>query len=137
MSFTIPNASEVLLLKYLLNHTDPGNTLVRLYKNDITPGTADTISTYTESSAAGYTLITLTGLNFTFSTLNGTSQAVYASQTFSFTTSENIYGYYLTNVDTGGPQALLAAERFSGAPVLIPSLGGQISVTPNIKLKFS
>lgn len=131
MSFTTVDTGEVLLLKYMLNHTAADNCRLHLFTNDYTPQTNDVIGNYTECSVSGYTSIPLTGSQFTVSTSSGTSAAVYARQTFSLTTSTNAYGYYITN---NGSAILIWAERFTGAPFQIPTGGGTIGLDPDIRL---
>lgn len=131
ISFTTVDQGEVLLLKYMLNHTATDNCRLHLFTNDYSPLTDDTLSLYTEVSASGYTSISLTGSQFTVSTSSGTSSAVYARQTFSLTTSVNAYGYYITN---NGSSILIWAERFTGAPFQIPTGGGTIGLDPDIRL---
>jgi hypothetical protein len=96
----------------MLNHTAATNVELRLYTNDISPAVGDTVSTYTESSAGGYTGITLTGSLWTVATTTTTSVANYAQQTFSYTTSESVYGYFVTS---NGKAQVLWSERFSGS----------------------
>jgi hypothetical protein len=122
----ITNASEILLLKYILNYTAASNVVLRLYKNDVVPSETDNISTYAESTESGYSAITLTGTNWSFNTVSGSTTATYAQQTFTFLVGATVYGYYVTNnVGT----ALLWAERFE-APEVVGSLGGVIRITP-------
>jgi hypothetical protein len=103
-----------------------------LFTNNVTPSETDTIGTYNESVVAGYTPKTLTGTSWTFSTTNGTSSAIYATQTFTFSTSDNIYGCYVTDVsDTN----LLWADRFDGVPYTIPTTGGVVQVDPQVSLE--
>jgi hypothetical protein len=91
------------------------------------------VASYVESSAAGYGAITLTGGNWTVATSSGTTVANYAQQTFSYTTSESVYGYFVTRI---GKNEVLWAERFSGAvPFNIPSGGGTVSITPRVTLQ--
>ena len=133
MPLLSPSVGEVLLLKYMLNVTVATNVELRLYTNNITPAYTDVISSYVESSAAGYAGITLTGGNWTVATSSGTTVANYAQQTFSYTTSESVYGYYVTRV---GNNQVLWSERFSGAvPFNIPSGGGTVSITPRVTLQ--
>ena len=108
------DAGEVLLLKYMLNYTASDNCKLRLYTNNTTPVEADTTVNYTESSAAGYALATLTGTSWTVSTTSNVTTAVYAERTFSYSTSETAYGYYVTN---NAGNTVLWAERFTGAPL--------------------
>ncbi len=96
----------------MLNFTIPTNVELRLYTNDKTPAYTDVLGNYTESAAAGYAGLTLTGSSWTVATSSGTTVANYAQQTFSYTTSESVYGYYVTRI---GKNEVLWAERFSGA----------------------
>jgi hypothetical protein len=123
MPLLSPNVGEVLLLKYMLNYTAPTNVEIRLYTNNITPA-------YT--SAAGYAGITLTGTNWTIATSSTTAVANYAQQTFSYTTNESVYGYFVTS---NGKGQVLWSERFSGAvPFNIPAGGGTVSITARVTL---
>jgi hypothetical protein len=133
MPLIAPNVGQVFLLKYMLNVTVPTSVELRLYTNNLTPAYSDTVSSYAESSAAGYAGITLTGANWTVATSSGTTVANYAQQTFSYTTSESVYGYYVTRI---GKNEVLWSERFSGAvPFNIPSGGGTVSITPRVTLQ--
>ena len=123
-----------MLLRYILNNITPGNVQLHLFTNNVTPSIGDTLSVYTESVAAGYSAFALSGSAWTFATSAGTSTATYARQTFTFSTSETLYGYYLTNVDVGNVQALVHVERFAGAPFQVPTGGGTIDVDPQIGL---
>lgn len=134
MAFLTVNVGEVLLLRYILNNTTPGDVQLHLYTNNLTPAETDTLSMYTESTAGGYTTYALPGAAWTFATSAGTSTATYARQTFSYTTSETLYGYYLTNENFGGGQQLIWAERFSTGPFTLPGIGGTIDIDPKIGL---
>lgn len=129
MPLVVPDAGEVLALKYMLNHTAPSNVRLKLYSNDKTPAESDVIANYTETVAAGYTDKVLTGSNWVVGTSLGVSTAAYAQQSFTFTTAATLYGYYVTN---NGATDLLWTERFTGAPISIPSGGGVVNVTPTI-----
>lgn len=132
MGLLSPNVGEVLLLKYMLNYSAPTNVELRLYTNNITPAYTDILASYTESSAAGYAGITMAGTSWTVATTSGTTVANFAQQTFSYTTSESVYGYFVTS---NGKGQVLWSERFSGAvPFNIPSGGGTVSITPRITL---
>lgn len=132
MGLLAPNVGEVLLLKYMLNYSPATNVELRMYTNNITPAYTDILGSYTESSAAGYAGITLTGASWTVATTTGTTVANYAQQTFSYTTSESVYGYFVTS---NGKGQVLWAERFSGSvPFNIPSGGGTVSITPRVTL---
>jgi len=134
MSFITCDQGEIVLLKYMLNFAPADNVVLHLFNNNYTPTTSDTLATYTESSAAGYAPKTLTGAAWTFTNVSGTSTATYARQTFSYTTSENVYGYYITN---NAGTVLIWTERFAGAPFQIPNAGGTVSLDPAITLSTS
>jgi hypothetical protein len=134
LAFTTVTLGEVLLLRYILNNTTPGNPIIHLYKNDRTPTVTDTLSMYTESTASGYTSYALGGSGWTFSTTAGTSYAAYARQTFTYSTSEALYGWYITNTDVGPSTQMVWVERFPGAPFQVPVTGGNISVDPLLGL---
>ena len=132
MPLLTPNVGRVLLLKYMLNYTAAGNVQLRLYTNNISPAADDQMASYVESSATGYAAITLSGTNWTVATTSGTTVANYAQQTFSYTTSEYVYGYFGTN---GGGTQVLWAERFSGSvPFNIPGGGGTVSITARVTM---
>lgn len=129
MALVVPDNAEILMLKYMLNHTAPSNVRLKLYSNDKTPAESHTISDYTESVVAGYADKVLTGTSWSVSTSLGVTTASYAQQSFTFTTAATLYGYYVTN---NGATDLLWAERFTGAPISVPTGGGVVNVTPTI-----
>ena len=132
MSLLVPDVGEQEMLKRILNYSATGDLVLHLYTNDVTPAEGDTVSTYTESTAAGYGASTLTGTDWTITTTTGTTEASYPQVTFTYTDTEpNVYGYYVT--DSGGT-ILIWAERFSDGPYNIPSSGGEIKITPKIQL---
>lgn len=131
MSFVVPESAELLMLRYLLNFTSPDDAVLRLYSNDRTPGESDVVGDYTESSATGYSATVLTGSQWTIAAASGTSSAQYAQRTFTYSTGATVYGYYITN---NAGTTLMLAERFSGAPFVLPGGGGEIKVTPVISL---
>lgn len=130
MTLAVPNSAEILMLQYLLNMASPGNQLLHLFKNDLTPGEATVGGGVTEATEAGYAIITLTGAGWTVAQDAGTTTGMYSEQTFTFTTGATLYGYYVTTLAGD----LLWVERFSGAPYQLPVGGGEIAVTPQINL---
>lgn len=141
MSLLVPDIGEILMLQYLVNmlSTDGsagpagGERLLRLFTNNLTPSESTTLGTVTEAvGSTGYAPVTLAGASWTTTQVAGTTTAVYSEQTFSFTTAVTVYGYYVTTI--GMSPALLWLERFSGAPFILPSGGGQIAISPRISL---
>ncbi len=131
MALLVPNQGEQIGLEALVGKTAGQNLVLRLYTSNTTPGETDTEATYTEASGNGYSAITLTAANWTF-TAGNPSNVAYAEQTFTFTGAlGNVYGYYFTQVTSG---KLVWAERFTGAPFNIANNGDQIKITPQITL---
>ncbi len=131
MAGITPDEGEVELLKRGVNKSTPDDLILKLYVNGKTPDESDEIADYTECTADGYSAKTLTGANWTVQTTLGVSEASYAQQTFSLTESATVYGYFIVN--TAGT-ILIFAEKFSDGPYNIPSGGGDIKVTPKIRL---
>lgn len=133
MTIVCPDAGEVLLLQYMLNHTAATDVKMHLYTSNITPAEADVVGDYSPSEPSDglYTAATLTGINWVVATVAGTTTATYAQQVFSFSGSDSVYGYYVTN---NASTSLLWAERFNVAPFLLPGGGGQIAINPGIEL---
>lgn len=129
MTLLVQNNGEGDALGYFVNKQAPQDLVLRCYTNNVTPAETDNAASYTEDTASGYAAITLTGASWTL-TEGAPSHADYAQQTFTYTgASPTVYGYYMTRA-TSGRVAL--AERFSGAPFVIPSGGGTIKITPQI-----
>lgn len=136
MALVVPNLGEQRLLEYLVGKSSPtGSKLyLRLYTNslDLSNETFVT-SSFTEASASGYAVKTLTSSNWGAST-NGsgiTSMSYSTGVTFAFTAGQDIQGYYVTNAEG----ETLWAEEFPGAPFSLPvSTGGEIAIRPQLQL---
>lgn len=125
MSLTVPNTAEIVMLQYIMGLTSPGNKILHLYKNDPSISDATVLGNLTESTEAGYALITLYSISWTISQdMSGVTTALYSEMPFNFTTGATVYGYYVTSIAGD----LLWVERFSGAPYQLPTGGGQIAV---------
>jgi len=122
----------VSMLQYIVNLTTPGEPVLRLYGNDITPSETTIYGDLTEVTSAGYLHMTLLGSMWTTTQSGGTTTAVYSEVTFNFATDAKVYGYFVTN--TNSVSELMWLERFSGAPFQIPTGGGTISITTKITL---
>ena len=132
MPLLIPTASENKLLEFLLGFATPGDQILKLYVNDVTPADADVAATYTEMSTHGYAAKTLLKSGWTVVQNGGVGEGSQAAQTWTFTaaTAVTVYGYFITDTTTG---LLLWAERFTNAKV-IQNAGDQIIVTPKFTL---
>lgn len=107
-----PTVGENKLLEFMLGVATPGNQVLRLFVNDVTPADGDTHTSYTEMSTLGYAAKTLTKTNWVVAQASGEAEGSYAMQTFTFTAGAvvSVYGYYVTDTTTG---TLLWAERFA------------------------
>lgn len=132
MPLIIPTASENKLLEFMLGKSVPGDQILKLYVNNITPADADVAATYTEMSTHGYVAKTLLKANWTVAQNAGVAEAVQAAQTWTFTAAAavTVYGYFVTDTTSG---LLVWSERFTTGKV-IQFAGDQIIVTPKITL---
>ena len=129
MALNFPDSGENLVLEMIVNKTAPQNLVLRLYRNNITPSDTDTAGTYTEAVFPGYAAITLTGASW--NAASGGSIAYGAQQTFtcSGTSTDDIYGYYVTQASSG---TLLYSERDGAAPFAVRNSGDNVKLTPTI-----
>ena len=117
--------ADVILKAFFNNSWAAGgkNLTLKLFTNNITPADTDTASTYIEATGGGYAAITLTNGSWTVTVGNDPSDAVYTTQTFSFTGtiggSGIVYGYFIVDADG----VLVHAEKFSSAftPLSLPT----------------
>lgn len=129
MALNVPDVGENKMVEMVVNKTAPENPVLRLYSNNITPADSDTAGTYTEATFAGYAAITLTGASWSAGSGGVTN---FAQQTFTRSSTgatENIYGYYVTQVTSG---VLLWSERDGAAPAAMTNSGDNIKLTPTL-----
>jgi hypothetical protein len=128
----IPNEGEVKLLEYMLNVTPAEDQILKLFNNDVTPDLSTTIGDLTEpSTTTGYGDITLVPGDWTISTVDEVTTAEQPTQTFTFTETETIYGYYVVN---DAQDTLLWIQRADFAPSTFPSIGGVYDVVPKLRI---
>lgn len=132
MPLVVPDGGERKMLEYIVNKSAPTDLTLRIYVNDVDLLSEGFSSTsFTEASATGYVGAALPGANWIVATTSGISTATYATTvTFNFSTSQDLYGYYVTNA--GGQ--VMWAEEFPSAPFRLPAGGGQIVVRPQVQL---
>lgn len=130
MALMVPNVGEVEIFTRTLTYE---GSKLKLYTNDYTCTETSVIGDFTECVVAGYAQKTLTGTvsggTWVVSTATNITTASYAEQEFLPTTAVSLYGYVVTN---SAGTTLLWAERFTGAPFVIPAGGGSVKVTLNI-----
>lgn len=132
MALVSSQVGNTLLLRYMLNNQSAADVEIRLYSNDVTPSESDVLGTFTESTASNYSAIRLSGAAWTVAAgPQSGSTATYAQQTFTMTGAGTFYGYFCTSSNKTN---LLWGERFTGAPFVLPSGGGSVSVVPRVSL---
>jgi hypothetical protein len=136
MGLIAPKTAELVLLEYMvgkvLGNEGVTGQILHLYSNDMAPDPDTVLADFTEVNVTtGYAPATLTYASWTHTTDgNGVATAIYSSEvTFSFTTSLDVYGYYVTNNNK-----LLWTEMWSGAPFSMPISGGTIAIQPKLLL---
>lgn len=138
----IPHEGEVQLLKDLLAGGSLENWTLKLFSNNISPSETDSSATYTEATFTGYSAKTLTrsisGTTWATPSTSGggvlesgDAYSAYgsAAQSWSATSAQTIYGYFIIGATSG---KVIAAEKFATAVSLInPST---ITVQPSLEL---
>ena len=131
MSLLVGDASEGIMLNYILNRDTPEDLVIKLYGNNYTPIEGDLVGNYTEISGGGYSSVTFTPANWAIVSGDPTV-ATYPRITWTFTgPAGNVYGYYIVRA-TGGE--LMWAERFSNGPYNMQNPGDEIGFDPQITL---
>lgn len=129
MALLVPIVGENVILENIVNKTAPQNLVLRLFQNNITPADTDTAGTYTESTFTGYSSINLTGASWNAAASGSISYGSQQTFTCSGASSQNVYGYYVTQVTSG---ILMWAERDASAPFAITTSGDAVKITPAI-----
>jgi len=129
-----PQQGETQLLTDLLSSGE--NWTLKLFQNNYTPTSADTPASYTEATFTGYSSKTLTRTvtGSTWSTPTAASPSVSqynagTPQSWSATSAQAIYGYYLVGATSG---KLIWAEKFASPISLVnPST---LTLVPQVSL---
>lgn len=130
MTLVVPDVGEVQLLDDLLKDNGNENFTLKLFKNDVTPAESDTASTYTEADFSGYSAKTLTRSSWgAASTAAGVTSSTYAQQSWSPTSSQTVYGYFVVGATS---TVLQLAERFAASRAL--NNGDTLNLTPKMEL---
>ena len=134
MTLVVPNEAEVLALAAWAGKTASATPwTLKLFSNNVTPGSGDTAATYTEVAGGGYANFNLTAASWTI-TANAPSSMTHPAHTFSFTGATNapgtIYGYYIVDANN----KIVVAERLASPPFTPSVNGDSVTVTPTITL---
>lgn len=142
----IPGEGTIQGLKDFLGAAALENWTLKLYKNNHTPAESDTAASYTEADFTGYSSKTLTrdtssghwatptsvSPTGAWSGATNVAESTYNSQSWSPTTSQTIYGYFVVGATS---TKCIFAELFASAKNL--SNGDTLSLTPRFGLSRS
>lgn len=124
--YIITDNGKAAFLNYILNKSIPSTLKLHLYKNSVTLSTSLILSNITENNETGYNAISLLPNNWTVNA----GSASFPQQKFSFTAPATIYGYYITDANN----TILILINALNDPVVLPSIGGDVLVTPSLSL---
>jgi len=104
----LPNVAQVKFLDDALSTTTPEAQTLKLFTNSHTPALGDTAGSYTEASGSGYSAKSLARASWAgAATVATLTTKAYPQQTFTFTGTITIYGYFIVGASSG---TLLGAE---------------------------
>ncbi len=130
MSIIVPNVGELKLAMWAIKDTTtPENLVLKIYSNDYTPVATSIASNFTEATFTGYSSKTLTRSSWSDAITDAAGKASmsYAEQSWSVSSSQTVYGYYVVGATSG---VLIWAERFDGPRPL--NNGDTIRIVPKI-----
>ena len=131
MPLIVPNVGKIKLAELLVSEGAVLFDLVKLFRNNHTPGPLTTLADLTEANFSNYAAQALAN-PVVAAALDATNRAVITWDNLTFTkngvTSNDIFGYWV--VDDAGN--LLWAERFSVAPIALTVDGQFIVFTPTL-----
>jgi hypothetical protein len=115
-----------------LSDAAPEAQTLRLYESDTTPAEGDTAATFTQATISGYASKALARATWNAAgTSAGTTTKTYPAQTFNFTGTGIIVGYYVIKVTA---LTLLWAERIYTTPGQTFNNGDSLALTPSIQM---
>jgi len=96
MALLAPAAGEMMLLDNALKTTSPEALILKLYTNNYDAINGSVASSFTECAIAGYAAKTLTRAGWSAAATGNPSSSTYGTaQTFNFTATGAVVGYYL------------------------------------------
>ena len=132
MALLIPDVGEVAALDMWLSDAAPEAQTLKAYKNDVTPAEGDTAATYTVATIAGYADKAMARASWNAaSTAGGVSSKTFPQQTWNFTGTGVVVGYYVIKAVAG---TLLWAERVFSSPGQTFNNGDSLAITPKMQL---
>lgn len=132
MTLLLPDAGERNFLDMALSDAAPEAQVLKLYSNDVTPAEGDTAATYTEATIGGYAAVNLVRATWNAaSTATGVTSKTYPGQTWNFSATGTVVGYFIIKVTAG---TILWAERMFASPGQV--FNGSDSLTLNIRIQL-
>lgn len=132
LSGIVTNEGEKALLDWMFRGTGE-NLVLHLFKTNVTPTATSIVADFTESDFTGYVTKTLTRASWNVGSTDGAGKGLLeysADQTYSPTTDQDLWGYYLVSA-TGG--VLIAAENYGAARAVVN--GDTLTIQPKVTLK--
>ena len=131
MALLVPDAGEVAMLDMLLGTATPEAQTLKLYTNNYDAVEGSVAGSFTEATGSGYSAKSLARATWNAaSSAGGVSSKTYPAQTFNFTGSITIVGYFVVGATSG---TILWAERlYSGAGQVFAN-GDSLTVTPKLE----
>lgn len=132
MPLMVPNIGETLMLDNALKTASPEALILKLYTNNYDCVETSVHTDFTECVVSGYAAKTLTRAGWGAAGAGAPSTSTYGTpQTFNFTGTGNIVGYYLVGAVSG---SLYWAERLYPTTGQAFNSGDSLTVTPKITL---
>lgn len=129
MAGIVPNEGEAVSLENTFKNASPEAFLLKLFSNAATLANSNTSASFTECAISGYAAASVSRASFGAAVAGSPSYIQCSSgQTFSFTGSGTVYGYYLVGATSG---KVYIAETMYAAGKAVNS-GDSITVTPKI-----
>ncbi len=132
MTLLVPDVGEVSILDNMLQTTTPEAQILKLYSNNYDAVEGSVAGDFTEVSGGGYSAASLARASWNgAATVAGVTSKTYPAQTFSFTATRTVVGYFVVGAVSG---TLLWAERLYVGSGQVFNNGDDMTVTPRIEL---
>lgn len=129
--FTIYGDDEVFARYLHQNPVAPALSL-HLFTNDYDPTDTDVIGFFTECAFTGYSSVSLTNGSWVPTDTSGIGSVwAYPTISWTFTDGGDLFGYWVQDDNTA---AVIYAERFAGAPITVPSIGGVFQLSTQVQV---
>lgn len=132
MALLAPAAGEMMLLDNALKTTTPEALILKLYTNNVDAANGSVAGTFTECAISGYAAKTLTRAGWNAAVTGNPSSSTYGTaQTFNFTGTGAVVGYYLVGATS---TTIYWAERLYATTGQTFNNGDSLTITPKITL---